>query len=54
MKSVLFASSYTSLLGFFLCKMKVLTGDMDGVKIVPISAFMSGIALVFENETRRQ
>ena len=51
---MLFASTYTSLLGLFLCKVKVLVGDLDGTKIVPVSAFLSGIALLFENETRRQ
>lgn len=54
MKSVLFASSYTALLGLFLCKVKVLINDMDGTKITPISAFCAGPALMFENETRRQ
>ena len=54
MKSVLFASSYTALLGFFLCKVKVVINDMDGTLITPVSAFLAGPALMFENETRRQ
>jgi len=52
-KSVLFAASYTGLLSLFLCLFKNLAGDVNG-RITPPAAFISGVALMFENSTRRQ
>ena len=46
-KSILFASSYATLVGLLLCKVKVVINDMDGTKITPISAFLAGPALLF-------
>ena len=53
-KSVLFAASYTGLLSLFLCLFKNLAGDVNGVRVIPPAAFFSGVALMFENSTRRQ
>jgi hypothetical protein len=37
-----------------LCTIKNLIHDVNGVKIIPISAFVSGISLLFENDSRQQ